>query len=89
MTVNNYNVQCTTTTNGLRQCTLVHVHVYIVYTCILMAVILSVGVSRDRATLDTYSRRVRGQAKSQYPPVYPVLVSVLKRGMEGEWEGER
>ena len=26
--------------------------------------------------------------KSQYAPVYPVMVSLLKRGLQGEGEGE-
>ena len=44
-----------------------------------------------RATLDAYSKRKRGQARSQYAEVYPVMVSLLKRGLEvgREGEGER
>jgi hypothetical protein len=45
-------------------------------------------VEKDRlafiqATLDAYSKRVRGQMKSQYASVYPAMVSLLKRGLEG------
>ncbi|CAI8014355.1 Conserved oligomeric Golgi complex subunit 5 [Geodia barretti] len=53
-------------------------------------------IERDRlafiqATLDAYSKRKRGQARSQYAEVYPVMVSLLKRGLEvgREGEGER
>ena len=37
-----------------------------------------------RATLDTYAKRVRGQMKTQYTSVYPIMVSLLKRGLEEE-----
>ena len=40
------------------------------------------GVSYDRATLDTYAKRVRSQGQSRYAPIYPVMVELLKKGME-------
>ena len=41
-----------------------------------------------RATLDMYSKRVKGQMRSGYADVYPVMVALLKRGLEeGEGEG--
>lgn len=55
-----------------------HVHLCIGQTCTPMY----------RATLDTYSKRVRGQMRSQYAAVYPVMVSLLKRGLETGEEGE-
>ena len=33
-----------------------------------------------RATLESYAKLVRGQGRSQYAPVYPVLTQLLKIG---------
>jgi len=40
------------------------------------------GNSHNRATLDTYAKRVRSQGQSQYAPIYPVMVELLKKGMK-------
>ena len=55
----------------------------------LYVTILQLILCYCRATLDSYSKRVRGQTKSEYADVYPVMVSLLKKGLEvGEMEGE-
>ena len=33
-----------------------------------------------RATLESYAKVVRGQGRSQYAPVYPVMTQLLKIG---------
>ena len=33
-----------------------------------------------RATLESYAKLVRGQGRSQYAPVYPVMTQLLKIG---------
>lgn len=35
-----------------------------------------------QATLDTYANKVRSQGHSQYAPIYPVMIELLKRGLE-------
>ena len=35
---------------------------------------------RIRATLESYAKVVRGQGRSQYAPVYPIMTQLLKIG---------
>ena len=46
---------------------------YLVFVCVYVSECI-------RATLESYAKMIRGQGRSQYAPVYPIMTQLLKIG---------